>query len=348
MRFGLHFLLPCTAPQTPRALYRETIEQVVHGEALGFESAWPVEHHFNAEVSALSCPTLLLAAIAQRTQHMRLGTAIVQVPLAHPLRIAEELATLDVLSDGRVEFGVGRGSNPGHFAGFGIPITESYERLHEGLELILKAWSDERFSFEGKYWKARELSLVPRPIQTPHPRVHVAANNPETAAFAGRAGHSAIFASHINSPARFREVIATYRQARLDAGHPEATPDDITLLMPIYVAPSFEQARREFEPSVLHAQQLAESIARVVVARCRTDAERNAVMPALDHLRSIDFEKIDRELGIVGTPAHCRERIAELQRELNPGRIIPWFTYGGRVPHEQALEAMRCFANTMM
>src|SRR4029453_10233280 len=118
MKFGLHYLLSCAEGQSPAQRYRETLEQAVHAESLGFESAWPVEHHFNSTASTLPCPALFLAALAARTSTIRLGTAIVQLPLAHPMRIAEELATLDVLSGGRVELGVGRGGHPAPSAGF--------------------------------------------------------------------------------------------------------------------------------------------------------------------------------------------------------------------------------------
>src|SRR5690349_24874694 len=112
MKFGLHYLLSVSETQSPLQRYRDTLEQAVYAESLGFESVWPVEQHFNQLQSAMPCPTLLLAAIASRTTSLRLGTAIVQLPLAHPMRVAEEIATLDVLSEGRVELGVGRGSQP--------------------------------------------------------------------------------------------------------------------------------------------------------------------------------------------------------------------------------------------
>jgi alkanesulfonate monooxygenase SsuD/methylene tetrahydromethanopterin reductase-like flavin-dependent oxidoreductase (luciferase family) len=347
MKFGLHFLLSCTDAQTPRQLYREAIEQCVRGEALGFESAWPVEHHFNRAVSSLACPSLLLAAIAERTEHMRLGTAIVQLPLAHPLRVAEEIATLDVLSNGRVEFGVGRGSNPAHFGGFGMTTADSRERLTEGLEMIRAAWTHERFSFEGKHWTARNLSLVPRPIQTPHPRIHVAANSAETASFAGQAGYSAMFAAHVVPFPKLAELVKIYRNARLEAGHAEATPDDITLLMPTYVAPTLQQLRDEFEPSVLFAAQLAASLMELAIKKSSSDAELAKLMPLLELLRSVNFEKVQTSMGVVGTPDQIRDRFAEIERELNPGRVIAWFNYGGLVPHAHALRSMELFAKTL-
>ena len=110
MKFGLHYQLPCHDFQSPVQRYRETLEQAVHAEALGYESVWPVEQHFDPDLSILPSPLLLLAALAERTRHLRLGIAIVLLPLSHPVRIAEEIATLDVISNGRVEFGIGRGA----------------------------------------------------------------------------------------------------------------------------------------------------------------------------------------------------------------------------------------------
>lgn len=347
MKFGLHFLLSCVPPRTPRQIYREAIEQCVHGEALGFESAWPVEHHFNQRVSALSCPMLLLAAIAERTERMRLGTAIVQLSLAHPMRVAEEVATLDVLSDGRVELGVGRGSNPAHFVGYGIPMVESHDRFHESISYLRAAFAQERFSFEGKHWRAQQLAVVPRPIQTPHPPIQVATNSAETAIFAGRAGYPAIFAVNVNPFPKIAELFAIYQNARREAGHGAAAPSDVTLLMPTYVAETLEQAREEFEPSVVCASQLASSLMELAIAKSTSDAELAKLMPLLEQLRSIDFEKIRTTMGVVGTPAEVRARFDEIKRDFNPGRIITWFNYGGLVPHDRAMQSMTLFAKTM-
>jgi alkanesulfonate monooxygenase SsuD/methylene tetrahydromethanopterin reductase-like flavin-dependent oxidoreductase (luciferase family) len=167
MKFGLHYLMSVSESQSPSQRYRDTLEQAVRAEGLGFESVWPVEQHFHQIQSALPCPTLLLAAIASRTTTLRLGTAIVQLPLAHPLRTAEEIATLDVLSGGRVEFGVGRGSQPRHFAGFGVPLSESRDRMVEALDYLHVAFTHDRFSFDGRFYQANDICLVPKPVQNP-------------------------------------------------------------------------------------------------------------------------------------------------------------------------------------
>src|SRR5712691_1050650 len=175
MKFGLHYQLPCSSSQSPVQRDRDTLDQAVHAESLGFESVWPVEQHFNPNLSISPAPLLMLAALAERTRTLRLGIAIVLLPLSHPIRVAEEIATLDVISNGRVEFGIGRGLIPTHFAGCGLNQAESRERMLESLEMILRAWTSERLSFQGKFYHINDLSVVPKPVQQPHPPIRVAA-----------------------------------------------------------------------------------------------------------------------------------------------------------------------------
>ncbi len=347
MRFGLHFLLSCAPNQTPAQRMRDTIEQAVLGEALGFESVWPVEQHFHPALSIMPCPALLLAAIAERTKTLRLGTGITQLPLAHPLRVAEELATLDVLSGGRVEFGVGRGANPTHFAGFGVPPAESRERLAEALELVHQAWTHERFSFAGRFFQAHDLALAPRPLQRPHPPIHIAADGADTASWAGQAGYRALFATNINPFPRMRQLLDRYRAARVAAGRPEATPDDVTLLMPLYVGESLAQVRSELAPSIAHYAELVASLAASTLAR-GTQAERQALAPVLEQLRKLSFDQVHDAIGVLGTPEHCIERIEHIRRELRPGRIIAWFNFGGLVPQRQVMRSMERFAKHVL
>src|SRR5918998_689638 len=211
MKFGLHYLMSCSDTQSPVQRYRDTLDQAVRSEALGFESIWPVEQHFNRNFSVMPAPAVLLAAIAERTTTLRLGTAIIQVALDHPLHIAEQMATLDVLSGGRVELGVGRGTNPFHFAGFGVPMAESRERFVEALNYIRQAWTHDRFSFDGRIFQADDISLAPRPFQRPHPPIRVAANSAETAEWAAREGYPIFVASNVNPFPRLRELVPMYR-----------------------------------------------------------------------------------------------------------------------------------------
>jgi len=175
------------------------------------------------------------------------GDGVTLLPLHNPIKIAEEAATADILSGGRLEFGVGRGTAPIHYEGYNISQEESRERFEEALEVILQAWMNGRFSYHGQYFHAQDLTVVPKPLQKPHPPIRLAANSPDTFAIAGRLG-SPIFASPlINPPDKLREYLAVHRQT-LKSG----APQDVALMFPIHVSHSRAQARQECEPSLLN------------------------------------------------------------------------------------------------
>lgn len=348
MKFGIHDLMSCADGQSAQQRYRDVIEQAVRAEALGFDSVWPVEQHFNARASVLPCPTLLLAAIAERTRTLRLGTAVVQLPLNHPVRVAEEIATLDVLSRGRVELGVGRGSNPNHFAGFGVNVSESRARFVEALDLIGRLLGDEQpVTFQGRFHQIENLALSPRPVQRPRPLMRIAANSAETAEFAGRGGYPVFFATNINPLPVLRELVPLYRRAQAAAGHAE-TPDDISIVLPLYVGESAAQIRADVEPSVRNFAQVAASALGPAVAKHPPGAERTRLEAIVARLGALDFAQVNAAMGIYDTPEACVERLGALAAELRPGRIITWFNFGGLVPHAQVLRSMEIFAARVM
>lgn len=326
--------------------YRDTIEQAVHAEQLGFESVWPVEQHFNPDLSILPSPMLLLAAIAERTRTLRLGIAIILLPLSHPVRVAEEVATLDVISGGRVEFGIGRGAIPKHFAGFGVPQAESRDRFFEGLDLILRAWSGERLSYSGRFFQCEDLAVVPKPVQRPHPPVRVAANSVDTFELMGRMGHDIFVATQVNPFPKLREFVPLYRSARAAAGHPGRSGDDLTLLCPLYVADSERQVRDELEPSISHFIQTAMSLFAGITAEPEGGAVR--LQKVLERARRLTYDKVADLMGIFDTPDRCVERLKRIQDEFNPGRLICWFNPGGMTPHRQVMRSMELFASKVM
>jgi len=345
MKFGLHYQLSCSDSQSPVQRYRDTLEQAVYAEALGFESVWPVEQHFIADLSILSAPLLFLAAVAERTQALRLGIAIILLPLSHPIRIAEEIATLDVLSNGRVEFGIGRGAIPAHFSGFGIPQGESRDRFLEGLEIVLAAWKNERVSYHGRFFQVDNLTVVPKPVQQPHPPLRVACNSADTFELMGRLGYRIFAASQVNPYYRIKEFLSVYNQARAAAQHPRNSGDDFTLLTPLYVGENEAQIRREMEPSVRHLLQTASSllesaaVPEKVAAHIREVAERS---------RRLTYDRMSETMAIFDTPERCVERLGRLHEDFKMDRTICWFNPGGRVPHERVMRSMELFAAKVM
>ena len=160
MRFGFFDQLPRADWQSESQRYQDILAQIELGDELGFDTAWLGELHFIPSFSCLASPLMILAAAAQRTKRIRLGTAVTLLPLHNPVKMAEDAATLDVLSDGRLEFGVGRGATPVYFAGYNVPQEESRERFEESLEIILRAWTSERLSYEGKYFRVQDVRLL--------------------------------------------------------------------------------------------------------------------------------------------------------------------------------------------
>src|SRR5947207_6994266 len=177
MRFCTQQLLTFRDWQTEADVYAHALEEARLADELGFEAVWLAEHHFS---SYGVCPwgAVLAAAIARETRRVRIGTSVVVAPFAQPLRIAEEWAMVDILSGGRLEFGIGRGYQPKEFRGLGVSMEKTRERFDEAVEVIRSAWTDERVTFEGEFYQVRDLHDLPRPVQKPHPPLWTAAVSP--------------------------------------------------------------------------------------------------------------------------------------------------------------------------
>jgi alkanesulfonate monooxygenase SsuD/methylene tetrahydromethanopterin reductase-like flavin-dependent oxidoreductase (luciferase family) len=301
MKFGLHYQ-SFSASQSPVEWYRDTLEQAVYAEALGFESVWPVEQHFISDLSILSAPLLFLAAVAERTKTLRLGIAIILLPLSHPIRIAEEIATLDVLSNGRVEFGIGRGAIPAHFSGFGVSQGESRDRFLEGLEIVLAAWKNPSLSYHGRFFQVDNLMVVPKPVQQPHPPLRVACNSAETFELIGRLGYRIFAASQVNPYHRIKEFLAVYNEARAAADHPSYGGDDFTLLTPLYVGENEAQIRQDMAPSVRHLLRTASSLLESAAA---SEKLAGHIREVAERSRRLTYERMSETMAIFDTPERC-------------------------------------------
>jgi alkanesulfonate monooxygenase SsuD/methylene tetrahydromethanopterin reductase-like flavin-dependent oxidoreductase (luciferase family) len=188
MQLGLFQNIQWPEPSDQFSQFTDCVDQTLRAEQLGFDSAFFVEHHFTRH-GILSATLTLLSYIAARTSRIRLGTAVLVLPFHDPVRLAEEAATVDLLSGGRLDLGVGRGFQWAEFNGFDLSLDDSTARYDEALEVILKAWREpSRFTHHGRFWRYNDISVEPKPAQKPHPPVWVAAGSPESAAKAGRLG----------------------------------------------------------------------------------------------------------------------------------------------------------------
>jgi alkanesulfonate monooxygenase SsuD/methylene tetrahydromethanopterin reductase-like flavin-dependent oxidoreductase (luciferase family) len=346
MKFGFFFQLPCAPWQSERERYGDTLAQIKHGDALGFDTAWLAELHFFPEFSVMSSPLIVAAAAAQQTQRIRLGMAVSLLPLNDPLRSAEDAATVDLLSDGRLVFGVGRGTNPLHYGGFNIPMEESRGRFTEALEIVTQAWTSERVNYEGKYYRIKDVAVYPKPLQKPHPPIRIATNSSDTFPLAGQLGYP-MFSSLVVVPLpRFRRDIAVYWQTFEEAGH-RRSGDEVALLFPLYVAATEAEAQTVPRQSIMHYFEVLGR--RMVAGDADMDAatrERNQEMQA--RLQRLTFDEVRENVAIIGTPEHCIERIRWLRNEFHLSELICWFNPGGLMPQQTVLTSMSRFATQVI
>ncbi|GGG19231.1 luciferase [Caldovatus sediminis] len=197
--------------------YQDFIEYVVEAERLGFHGVFLVEHHFTGQ-GQVSASMTLLAYLAARTSRIRLGTAVVVLPWHNPVLVAEQAATLDLLSGGRLDLGVGKGYRRAEFAGFCTPIEEAQERFDEAIEVIRKAWTSEgRFSHRGRRWQFRDIVVEPEPLQRPHPPLWLAAGSEGSIRRAAREGYNLLL-DQIASTDQIVERVALFREECARAG----------------------------------------------------------------------------------------------------------------------------------
>src|ERR671930_505742 len=251
MDVGLFVEFPCRDGMSEQEAFAECFTLVDEAEASGADSVWLAEYHF-AAISVLSSPITVATAIAARTKRMRIGLGVVLLPLGNPIRFAEDIATLDHISQGRVEFGVGRGTFPDTHDGLNSPFAESRERFDEYLEVILKAWTTERFFFAGKYYQCENLHVRPKPLQKPHPPIRIGITSEVTFPLIGRQGYPIIInPSRVFALSELGPYIQQYRQAWYAAGH-VGTPQ-VGLRIPLYVAETAARAYSEPQASTVAA-----------------------------------------------------------------------------------------------
>src|SRR5215475_1804059 len=338
MEFGMFHEFPCTPGLNQTEAFDRSFEQVDAAERWGLDVMWLAELHAAPTRSVLAAPLTIATAIAARTKRMKIGTAVQVLPLCHPLQLAEEAATVDQISHGRLIFGVGRSGFPRVYQAYGVSYAESRERFTEVLEILKRAWTQERFSFHGKFYNFSDVYLVPKPYQKPYPEIRVAATSPDTYPGNGAQGNPIFCATRLGDLSELGPNLKAYREAWGAAGHPGN--GGVFLRVPVYVAPTEERARSEPEASVMHfyrylGQRIEES-ARLEGARAiENRAERGA------KLQSIDYDEVLRSKIIVGTPSQVVDRLGELREELGLSGILAEMNCGSQIPHERVLTSLQ-------
>ena len=345
MRFGLFFQASESAGRSHAERFAEMFDLIAFGESLGFDVAWLAEIHFGAAFSLISTPLMAVPVIAQRTRRIRIGTAVTLLPLHHPLHCAEQAATADVLSGGRLEFGVGRGSIPTQFHGFRVPLAENRARFDEALEIIRLAWTRERFSYDGRFYQIEDLAVTPRPVQVPHPPVRVAVHTADSFAHIGDLGLP-IYSGTTTTPlTELREFMALYRSHLDAAGHPWGA-SQMALMLPVHVGASAAAAREAMRPGVLRYYQNLRTIFSQLPDSYADHLPR--LRKIEETLANLPYERFCRDQGVFGDPAEVIDRLQAAREEFGLSEIICWFDQGSMLPREEVEGSMRRFADQVM
>src|SRR5216683_1291495 len=324
MEFGMFHQFPVVPGGSEGDAFAQAFEQVDAAERYGLDAMWLAELHVDPARSVLAAPMTIASAIAARTERIKIGIAVQVLPLCHPLRIAEEAATVDQVSRGRLIFGVGRSGLPRTYEAYGIPYAESKDRFAETLHIVEQAWTTPRFSYQGKYYSFDNVAVTPKPYQKKLPAIR-------------KLGYP-IFVMPRGTFSDMLPAIDSYRAAYREAGHPGH--GRVYLRVPIYVGETTERARSEPEPSIMHFFREQAARLRASAGRAGTSASDGRVerAAALDHLT---YDDAIRGKINIGTPERVAEQLHALQQELGLDGILAELNTGGRIPHHCVVNALR-------
>jgi luciferase family oxidoreductase group 1 len=340
MDFGTFHLFEATEAGDSAAI-AEQIELMVMAERLGFASVWAAEHHFS-DYGVCPSAALALAAVAGRTTTLRLGTGIVVLPFHNPLRVAEELAFVDQVSNGRLEVGVGRGYRPREMDGFGVDIEDSRAIAGEALEIIRQAWTEPEVNHRGEHFTVEGVPVRPKPRQRPHPPVYVGSLSPGTFELVGKLGVNLLFTPTFRPEEDIPAQIAQYKDAVVASGGDPATKR-IGALRMVYVAETTERARAEFgvgwhrHNSVAGAQNSARNAKEATDADLAKYRDRPADLDAAQSAGNV----------LAGDPEHVLAELRAMQDEWHLTDLILWTRVGG-LAVEKVARSMELFSEHVM
>ena len=309
--------------------YRQLLEEIVLAEELGFTCWWFTEHHLIPYGGPIPDPAVFIAAAAARTSRIRFGCSVSVLPLHHPIQVAEDYAMVDVLSGGRLEFGMGVGNNPFEYGIFGVPLEEGRERYEEAVEIILKVWANERVSDAGKFWQFEDVSVYPRPVQRPHPPLWVAGLSEGSLGFAGRLGRNIMIVAHPRPPEEVRPGVDAWR-----AGLEEGGPD-----------PSSATASSTCAPTSTRTAPTPARWGRPPSLGTTSSPERGFRPPRPDETDWDGMLRTGR--NIYGNPEQCIEVMRRSIQHYGFDISGMQFNFGG-IPHDEVVKAMRLFAREVM
>lgn len=352
MHIGLIMECDYREGRTQEEAFDEAFATAELAETIGFDGVWIAERHFAGPRNPLdpqgagipsvaASPLIFATAILSRTSKLRVGTAVLVLPLGHPVRMAEEVATIDHISRGRLDLGIGRSGFPRAYQGYDIAYAESRERFQEYLEIMRRAWTQERFSYQGQYYTFNDVCLIPKPYQKPYPPLRYAATTKTTFALMGRLGLPIFVGLRGMTASELQTSIAEYRQAWRESGH--AGEGSVILRVPVYVAETKDKALSEPEASTLTSYaRLRNSFAKSAGEQGTAGNEERA--ERAERLATITYDDLLRERLAYGTPEMVATRLREWRDTLGLSGVLMEPNVGGQMVPERVTNSVKLFA----
>ena len=352
MRFGLFTIVPWHESVTQEQALTEAMEQIELADRLGIDEVWLGEHRFSRH-GLLSGIWSFLGQVAARTKRIRIGTAVIVLPLHNPILVAEEAAMLDVMSGGRLDFGIGAGYQRQEFEGIGVDINESRERFTEAVDVIIKAWTEEKLTYHGKYTNVDDLWVLPKPLQKPHPPLFQAVStSPASVEFAASRQIQVIAGGPTDIMGQAPQVIKLWREKMTQFGHAHAHIDP-PMAKSIYVAPTMEEA----EQDPVGLDDFSSRVLRTVGsngAAIGLPLDKDGNVPPgyeawLNRQNDRDRRDDPGHAGLPplrGTPEVVIERL-KLTQQAGINHVFGAFGFPG-LPHEKVMRSIEMFATQVM
>jgi len=350
MKVGIALNMLSQAGRSDASVVGEHLAMGDLAEPLGFDSLFALEHHFTGYAMS-PAPTQLLSYFAGRTRRITLGTSVIVLPWHDPVRVAEEIALLDILCGGRCVFGFGRGAASAEYEGFRIPMGEARPRFVEAAQIVVKALTHDSFEHQGEFFQIPRTAIRPRPISHPERRFHASAVSPDSAEIMAKLGFGLLMVMQNEWP-KAADDIARYREIATAAGH---TPRPPIILTNVCCAESRDEAHERafkylgqkwqsiddhyhFSDGHLATVKGYETYGKMARTYAKIGESAESRKKATDFYVSIQ---------IVGTPTDCLDKIAELQRLTGMDHLVTEFSFGA-MPHEEAEVNMRLFADRVL
>ena len=351
MKFGVFYELQLPRPWKPDSelnLYQNALTQIEVADRCGYDYAWEVEHHFLEEYSHSPQPEVFLAAASQRTRNIRLGHGIIQLTSNHPARVAEKVACLDLVSNGRAEFGMGEGASITELGPFDREMENKREVWEDAIRCIMPMFKDGGWEYDGPYFKFPLRQVLPKPIQKPHPPLWVACSQLDTIEMAGRRGIGALGFQFLSAEMAKAWVHAYYNSftKRLDKLADYQTNPNIAMVSYFMCAETDEEARRRAD-GVTFFQF---SLAYYSGSKGRERAKPGSVSLWDEYLKwkAANPEAVRKALsgGLIGSPETIRRKLRRFQQS-NVDQII-LLNQAGNNTHEHICESLEMFASEVM